>query len=71
VKISEIRERTDEELRTLVKQLERDLYKLRVQKATNQLEDTGSVDRLRKDIARALTVLRARELQAQAVKQPN
>ena len=59
---SEVRERSDEELRTLVRQLNEDLYKLNVQKATNQLEDTNATRRVRKDIARAETILRARAL---------
>ena len=49
--MSEIQERTDEELRTLTRQLGEDLYKLRVQKATNQLQDTGSVRRVRRGIS--------------------
>jgi large subunit ribosomal protein L29 len=60
MKPMEIRERTDEELLTLARQLEEDLYKLRVQKATNQLEDTNAPRRIRKDLARVLTILQAR-----------
>ena len=61
MKIDEIRERTDDELSTLTRQLQEDLYKLRVQKATNQLEDTNAARRARKDLARVLTVLTARQ----------
>ena len=68
MKPSEIRERTDEELATLTRQLEEDHYKLRVQKATNQLEDTNAPRRLRKDLARVQTILRARKLGAEASK---
>ena len=57
----EIRERTDEELVTLSRQLEEDLYKLRVQKATNQLEDTNAPRRIKKDLARVKTILNARQ----------
>ena len=60
MKPAEIRERTDEELTTLSRQLQEDLYKLRVQKATNQLEDTNAPRRLKKDLARVQTVLNAR-----------
>ena len=60
MKPGEIRERTDEELQTLARQLEEDLYKLRVQKATNQLEDTNAPRRVRRDLARVLTILEAR-----------
>jgi large subunit ribosomal protein L29 len=62
MRIAEIRERTDEELSTLARQLQEDLYKLRVQKATNQLEDTNAPRRARHDLARVLTVLKARKL---------
>jgi large subunit ribosomal protein L29 len=62
MRIEEIRERSDEELRRLAKQLQEDLYKLRVQKATNQLEDTNAPHRTRKDIAKVMSVMRAREL---------
>ena len=60
MKPSEIRDRTDEELITLSEQLQDDLYKLRVQKATNQLENTNAPRRIRKDLARVQTVLTAR-----------
>lgn len=62
MKISEIRERNDEELVTLTRQLHEDLFKLRVQKATNQLENTNSPRQIRKDLARVMTVLKARDL---------
>ena len=61
MKPEEIRERTDEELTTLSRQLQEDLYKLRVQKATNQLEDTNAPRRVKKDLARVQTVLNARK----------
>jgi len=62
MKVSEVRERTDEELLTLCRQLEEDLYKLRVQKATNQLEDTNVPRRVQKDLARVRTIINARKL---------
>ena len=62
MKSSEIRERSDQELGTLIGQLQEDLFKLRVQRATNQLEDTSRLRQLRRDIARANTVLKARTL---------
>ncbi len=62
MKLHEIRERTDEELQTLSRQLHEDLYKLRVQKATNQLENTNMPRRTRRDLARVLTVIKARQI---------
>jgi large subunit ribosomal protein L29 len=60
--MDEIRERTDDELETLSRQLREDLFKLRVQKATNQLDDTNAPRRARKDLARVMTVLKARHV---------
>ncbi|MCA9671274.1 MAG: 50S ribosomal protein L29 [Myxococcales bacterium] len=60
MKVEEIRQRTDEELTTLARQLAEDLYTLRVQRATNQLENTSSLRIKRRDLAKVKTVLRAR-----------
>ncbi|MFH1130263.1 MAG: 50S ribosomal protein L29 [Pseudomonadota bacterium] len=68
MKLSEIRDRTDLELRTLTRQLSEDLYHLRAQRATNQLENTNTIQLVKKDLARALTVMRARELGHEAAK---
>jgi large subunit ribosomal protein L29 len=38
------------------------MYALRVQRATNQLENTSTLRAKRKDLSRVLTVIRAREL---------
>jgi len=68
MRLSEIRERTDEELVTLSRQLQEDLYTLRVQRATNQLENTSAINLKRKDMARVQTVLRARQLRIEKSK---
>jgi large subunit ribosomal protein L29 len=69
MKMHEIRERSDSELQTLSRQLREDLYKLRVQKATNQLEKTNELGRTRKDLARVLTVIEARRRGIEAKKE--
>ena len=51
-------ERLGEEL----KKAKAELFNLRFQAATGQLENTGRVKAVRKDIARIYTVLREREL---------
>jgi len=43
--------------------LREELFNLRFQLATGQLENTSRVRQVRKDIARILTILRERELQ--------
>jgi large subunit ribosomal protein L29 len=62
MRTQEIRDRTDDELEALAKTLAEDLYKLRVEKATNQLENTASIKQVRRDLARLATVRRARNL---------
>jgi large subunit ribosomal protein L29 len=58
---SELRERTDEELKTLTRSLEEDLFKFRVQRYTNQLENTMKIRNTRRMLARVKTLLTARD----------
>lgn len=48
------------ELRSTLKKLEEDLFKHRMKKVTNQLENTMLIRRARRDIARVNTVLAAK-----------
>jgi len=64
VKPSEIRDRTDEELRELETQLRDQLLKLHVAKATQRAKNHSQFARVRKDIARVQTVLSERRLGA-------
>lgn len=57
-----MRDLSTEELRERVGELREQLLKLRFQKSTGQIEDPQTLRVVRKDIARALTVLREREL---------
>ena len=50
------------ELADRLKQSRRELYELRFQLAVGQLEDHRQVRKVKKDIARILTVIRGREL---------
>jgi len=61
---AEIRERTTDDLENLEKELSRDLFKVRIQNHTNQLNSTAQIGKLRRDIARVKTVLRERQLQS-------
>lgn len=69
MKISEIRERTDDELTTLARQLLDDLYTLRVQRATNQLENTSALRVKRRTLARVKTIIEARRRGQEASRQ--
>jgi large subunit ribosomal protein L29 len=56
----ELRERTDEELKAMLQSLEEDLFRFRVQRYTNQLEDTMKIRNTRRTLARVKTLLTAR-----------
>lgn len=62
MKIYEIRQMSDEELRKLIEEEENNLVDLRFALATKQLTNTAKIRLTRKDIARMKTVLREREL---------
>lgn len=63
MKPSEIREKTITELNEELVELKEELFKLRFQHATNQLENPLKLKRVKRDIARVRTILRERELQ--------
>ncbi len=62
MKASEIRELTNEELKTKLKDLKAELFNLRFQLAINQLENPMRIKAVKKDIARVQTILRQNEL---------
>lgn len=57
MKVSEARELDVEELEQRVADVRRELFNLRFQHATGQLENTGQLKEVRRNIARLLTVL--------------
>ena len=58
----ELRELTDEELTERLRESKEELFNLRFQGATGQLESHGRLRAVRKEIARIYTVMREREL---------
>ena len=62
MKAAEIREMTTAELEAKLLQLKKDLFFLRMQHATNQLDNPMRINAVKKDIARVKTVLRELEL---------
>ncbi|UOF91902.1 50S ribosomal protein L29 [Fodinisporobacter ferrooxydans] len=62
MKAKEIRDLTTAELETKVNELKDELFNLRFQLATGQLENPMRIRQVRKDIARAKTILKEREL---------
>jgi large subunit ribosomal protein L29 len=57
MKATEVRELDVEELEQRLSDTRRELFNLRFQHATGQLENTGQLKEVRKNIARLLTVL--------------
>ena len=64
MKPAEIRELSDEDLSAKLKEAREELFNLRFQMATSQLDNTARVRQVKKDIARIQTEMRARELRA-------
>jgi large subunit ribosomal protein L29 len=59
---SQLRSSTPEELTSKLAEAKEELFNLRFQSATGQLESHGRLRAVRKEIARIYTVLREREL---------
>ena len=59
---SELRELTGEELVARAREAKAELFNLRVQAATGQLESHGRLQVIRREIARIYTIMREREL---------
>ena len=60
--VGELRNLDNEELIAKLREGKEELFNLRVQGATGQLENHGRLRAVRKDIARIYTILREREL---------
>ena len=56
--IKEIRELTVEKLEAKLQELKKDLFMLRMQLATNQLDNPMQIGAVKKDIARVKTIIR-------------
>ncbi len=62
MKAEEIRDFDDAEITTRLKELREEQFKLRFKSSMMELENPGTLRRVRKDIARLETILREREL---------
>lgn len=62
MKASVLREYTDEELVQKHQELSEELFNLRFQLATGQIEKVGRINAVRRDIARVKTIQRERQL---------
>lgn len=63
-KPSDIRAKTVDELGTELVNLKKEQFNLRFQRATQQLENTAQVRKVRRDIARVQTILREKSAEA-------
>ena len=66
MKANEIRQMSDIELNSKLKDLKAELFNLRFQHATNQLDNPLKLVSVKKDIARVKTILTEKEMSANA-----
>ena len=70
-KPSELRDQTDEQLELLLKEVQSNLFRLRLQSETERLEAPSEIIKAKREIARIKTILRLREIErAKAVEAP-
>ena len=62
MKANEIRKMSANELENKLVDLKKDLFQLRLQHATNQLENPVKIAEVKKDIARVMTLIREQQL---------
>jgi len=62
MKVNEIRELGIDELESKLRDLKAELFNLRFQNATNQLENPIKIADARKDIAKVMTVMREKQV---------
>ena len=63
MKASDLRDMTEPDLRDHIRDARRELFGLRFQHATGELDDTASLKKAKKEVARALTVANERGIQ--------
>jgi len=62
--VDELRDLEDGQLVSRLSEAKEELFNLRFQHVTGQLDNTARIGDLRRDVARILTVLREREIEA-------
>lgn len=62
MKASEIRELTESELNKKRAELQEEIFNLRIQVSTQQTTNFARIGKLKKDLARVLTVIREKEI---------
>ncbi len=64
-KPAELRDQTDEQLELLLKDVQNNLFRLRLQSETERLEAPSEIVKAKREIARIKTILRLREIERQ------
>lgn len=67
MKVTELRELTQEELQTKLNDCKEELFNLRFQHAINQLDNPKKIADVKKTIARIKTIIHERELEDSAI----
>ena len=62
MKIKDLRALSNEELTKKISEAKKELLELRIKKSTGSLEKPSRINELRKGIARAMTIIKEREL---------
>lgn len=66
MKLSEMREKTIDELKSAIIDFKKQLFDLRVQKATHKLENTALISTTKRLIAQTKTVIKEKEVKTNA-----
>ena len=61
MKANEVRKMSSNELESKLVELKKDLFNLRLQHATNQLDNPMQINTIKKDIARVKTIMKQKE----------
>ena len=62
-KPAELRDQTDEQLELLLKDVQNNLFRLRLQSETERLEAPSEIIKAKREVARIKTILRLREIE--------
>ena len=66
MKANEVRKLSSADLEKKLTELKKDLFNLRLQLATNQLDNTNKINEVKHDIARIITVIREKQIAEKA-----
>ena len=64
MELKKMREMTEAELNAELMKMKKDLFNLRFQHATNQLDNPAQIAQVKRDIARVMTIQREKQLAA-------